>query len=334
MGWLMHNPIADMYGPTFLLFYGCVIVATLVACWWAIRAADPTVSQLPLPLPSNPDPYDIAYLRGGANEVIRLAVFNLMQRGYLKVQERERGTANQKLVKEANHPESRHLSPIERKVFEYVISPGNAPVDAASLFVTLPVRLKQDCQIYEERMRQAELLSSPQLQETARRVALMGGCFIATLGGYKLIVALAKGKSNVVFLLIMAVVALVVLIRVCRPPRLSHLGKDYLKRLQEVFRRLKYQAALPNAEGLDTTMLLLVSVFGLSVLADSAYANFERMFHKGATSSGSGGCGGGYTGSGGCGGSSAGCGGGGSSGCGGGGGGGGCGGCGGGGCGG
>lgn len=33
MEWLTDNPIANMYGPQFLLLYGVVIVVTLVACW-------------------------------------------------------------------------------------------------------------------------------------------------------------------------------------------------------------------------------------------------------------------------------------------------------------
>jgi hypothetical protein len=57
MSWLMHNPIADMYGPTFLFFYACVIAATLITSWWKIRAADPTADLTPLPLRANPDPY-------------------------------------------------------------------------------------------------------------------------------------------------------------------------------------------------------------------------------------------------------------------------------------
>jgi hypothetical protein len=34
MDWLIHNPIGDMYGPYFLLFYACIIAVTLAACRW------------------------------------------------------------------------------------------------------------------------------------------------------------------------------------------------------------------------------------------------------------------------------------------------------------
>ena len=37
MSWLTDNPVANMYGPHFLLLYGTVIVLTLMACWWMLR---------------------------------------------------------------------------------------------------------------------------------------------------------------------------------------------------------------------------------------------------------------------------------------------------------
>ncbi len=80
---LIHNPIAHMYGPHFLVLYASVIAITLG--WCAIILRDVTVN-LPAPLvPTQPDPYEIAYLRGGATQVLHLISFDLIQRGYLKV---------------------------------------------------------------------------------------------------------------------------------------------------------------------------------------------------------------------------------------------------------
>jgi hypothetical protein len=44
---LLHNPIADMYGPNFLAFYGIVIAVTMFVCWKLVQ--DPTKNN-PLPL--------------------------------------------------------------------------------------------------------------------------------------------------------------------------------------------------------------------------------------------------------------------------------------------
>ena len=50
MDWL-HNPISDMYGPHFLVFYGAVIALTLAFCYWRIRRAD-TSGGLPPDMPT------------------------------------------------------------------------------------------------------------------------------------------------------------------------------------------------------------------------------------------------------------------------------------------
>src|SRR5262249_28454252 len=93
MDWLTNNFIANMIGPDFLLFYACVIAITLGICRWRVDWQDPTAGQTPPRLPTDPDPYEVAYLRGGENEVTRLAVFGLIQRGYLEIgaETRQRG---------------------------------------------------------------------------------------------------------------------------------------------------------------------------------------------------------------------------------------------------
>lgn len=75
---LTHNALADMYGPSFLLLYAIVIVLTLAYCGWSVSRLDATTEErLPL-VPARPDPLEIAYLRGGENEVTRVAVFDLI----------------------------------------------------------------------------------------------------------------------------------------------------------------------------------------------------------------------------------------------------------------
>src|SRR5262245_38132446 len=100
MDWLLDNPVANMYGPKFLLLYVGLAVFTILACRLAIRGSDPTKNLPPLPVPSNPDPYEIAYLRGGENEVTRLIIFNLIQRKYLKTTDGEKNIA-----RETNNPD-------------------------------------------------------------------------------------------------------------------------------------------------------------------------------------------------------------------------------------
>ncbi len=58
MDWLLHNAIADMPGPWFLLYYGSFIVITWAACFWVARRADHT---LELPPPDRRGPLSVRH---------------------------------------------------------------------------------------------------------------------------------------------------------------------------------------------------------------------------------------------------------------------------------
>ncbi len=321
MSWLFDNPIGNMYGPNFLFLYGCVIAVTLIASWWMVRSADQTADLYPRPLRSNPDPYEIAYLRGGENEVTRLAIFDLIQRGYLKVSEDQKwwGGKDQRLAMASNPPDPRHLTPLEEKVFRFFPSSRTAADVLES--GSLPADLKGLCADYESKLQNEKVLCRPEVSEAAKRIGRNAALIILGLGGYKLIAAIMTGHFNVIFLVFLGIGSLVGLAYVCRPQRLSLLGQDYLKRMQGSFERLKPNAGATDAGLTDTTLLLLVSLFGVDVLTGTSYAYFSQMFRRSSGGYGLwdgayGGCGGGCGGGSGCGGG--GCGGGGCGGCGGG----------------
>ena len=128
MDWLIHNRIGDMYGPDFLIFYGGVIAVTLAFCWCWVQCADTTGELPPLPVPKDPDAYAIAFLRSGINEVVRLAILELCQNGYLELIEEKSGLSakQQKLAQKANHPDPQRLSPTAREIFDGFSSPRSA----------------------------------------------------------------------------------------------------------------------------------------------------------------------------------------------------------------
>jgi uncharacterized protein (TIGR04222 family) len=90
-GWLVHNPVAELPIPQFLVLYGLVIAASLAWCWLAVRRLDGTAGLPVPPIPDDADPYEIAYLRGGRGEVVRVGICALVQRGFLNVEQADNG---------------------------------------------------------------------------------------------------------------------------------------------------------------------------------------------------------------------------------------------------
>ncbi|MCC5634970.1 TIGR04222 domain-containing membrane protein [Nostoc sp. CHAB 5844] len=256
---LLHNPVADMYGPNFLLLYGTVIVATLLLCERLVQ--DPTKNQ-PLPLiPAEPDPYKIAYLRSQATGVAHLVLFNLIQQGYLQVSE-------QTISQAPNHPDTSNLQPVERQVFERLSEPATAKT---SLWLATQC-VQSFCKAYQEQLHNEQLLYGAKWQEWNIKVGLVGAMLIFGLGGYKLLIALGKGRYNVGFLIIIGVSSIIYLLWfVSQHKFLSHLGKRYLQQLQTTFAQLRETSILSNN-------LLVVALFGVESLAGTTYDSYYKAF--------------------------------------------------------
>src|SRR5262249_16775563 len=119
MNWFTHNVIADLYGPYFLLFYGMAIAALVVASYKSVRSLDQTKDGDQPKVPSKLDPYEIAYLRGGENEVTRVAIASLIQRGLLKIAEKKSWLKSSKEIDKNRRPAPHELSPIEARVMKW-----------------------------------------------------------------------------------------------------------------------------------------------------------------------------------------------------------------------
>src|SRR2546421_11934242 len=126
-----NDPLSTMPGPDFLWLYVIVIVATVLVSRFAIGRLDSTGSAPP-PIPPSPDPYEIAYLRGGENELTRVVIFHLIQRGYLQ-------TTLRKIERTLNPPDNSALTELERAVYDL----ADSPVGARDVFAGghFPVRL-------------------------------------------------------------------------------------------------------------------------------------------------------------------------------------------------
>ncbi len=285
---LLHNPVADMRGPDFLVLYIVVVIVTIVVCRVLSRASGSAVFDAGPEVPPDPDPYEVGYLRGGHNEVTRLAILSLMQAGYLRegtaAPQRHSRTAETPIEQAPGRPDLRALAPLEREVFDAFAIPRTA----GEIFQksVIPARIKGLTGEIQQKLVDEGLLASAAERLRAFGVTVLGASVILGLGGYKLAVALAKGKHNVGFLIAIGIIGLIVLAVTCGRQRITKRGVEYLVRLRLAFDGLKSQPAAESPgnvrgpAGLDPSVLVMASIFEFGMLAGTPYAHYQEMFRR------------------------------------------------------
>ncbi len=249
MSWFLHNGVADIYGPFFLLFYPMAIGAVILACYRSVRSVDRTRDMEPPEIPAKLDPYEIAYLRGGENEVARVAILSLTQRGLLQITEsRDWSSTTAAILREVDRgrtPEPGELLLIEACIMKW----SGFPATGAQIFQPkgIPALLKGSCDHYQDNLADKELLAPPGMKQLGGWLWWFGSALIFGLGGCMLAVALAQGPSNAgLFLFIMAIMAVVGVIALAPAclsfARTSHRGKAYLEQLELAYDRLRSKA--------------------------------------------------------------------------------------------
>jgi uncharacterized protein (TIGR04222 family) len=286
MNWTLADSIATMPGPLFLVLYGSIIALTLALCRWALHRPDWTAGLPPLSIPSEPDPYEIAYLRGGVNELSRLLIFSLLERGYLSIVDPKK----QLIQRAQNRSELALLIPIERAMLDSF----SEARPTHEVFTGGSERIELYCTSYREHLEAQELIVWCDAQEgRAWEMRLVGASVILALGAYKLLAASATGHTNVGFLIGMAAISLLILVQVTKPPRLSSRGQVYLERLQTAYGTARQERARMNTSGAEPASMLLVGLFGLEALGGAAHDVYSELFPKASSSSNAGtaGCG-------------------------------------------
>ncbi len=306
----------DLRGPEFLAFYAIALAAGLVFLAVLRRKADRSV-DLPEPaLPEQLDARELAWLRGGVPELVRLTGLDLLQRGYVIVKGSDR------LESHPTPPPKRHLSAPSRSMLELIKDQPSR----AGLKTRASAAFAGEAEDLEKKAREEQLLTDEKAQASLNTAAWVLLIILLGIGLLKLWTALQRGRTNVGFLLILMVVALIGILLIRKLPRLSARGRRYLEQAQAALSGLKARA--PSlVENMDPMLILAAGAFGTHILTSTSYGTYHRYYHPpGQGSSCSGGsssssCGSGSS----CSSGSSGCGGGGGGGCGG------CGGCGGGG---
>jgi uncharacterized protein (TIGR04222 family) len=210
------------------------------------------------------DPYEIAHLRGGEKEVLKLMLFDLIERGYLEIQQTGNSLwRSYQVVLSSSHPPLERLSRAEREITDLL----EQPLSPAEIFqMPFPTQLGAICADYQRRLEQGGLLSKRQ-----------GGEWIRQLLGWLIVLLIVIPASfvlpgSVVFLI--AVAALILVFQFLPSGRLTTSGRKKLKDLARQNEHLKARPKTARADVHDPALILSVAVFGAAVLADSVHDAF------------------------------------------------------------
>jgi uncharacterized protein (TIGR04222 family) len=281
------NPF-DLSGPPFLAFYFFVAVFVVIAVKLSIDAAEGGVSpSLPLS-----DPYQIAWLRGGTPEAARIAVLALTDRGLLNVH-------GDNLVNFA--PAQAYVQhPLECAILARCAQSGTA-----ATAVLDDAGVQRACAPYQAQLEHMRLMPDTGVRARRYRWFAFAAALLLAITTIKIGIAIGRGRSNVLFLIILTVIAVGLAWLVVRRRRTS-LGDRMVKDLRRLFGALRQRASRIRPGAMTSDTVLLAAVFGLAALPAIGFADLHRVYKKSASSGGGcgsscgSGCGGG--GGGGCGG--------------------------------
>jgi uncharacterized protein (TIGR04222 family) len=262
------NPF-DLRGPEFLLFYLGLSIATLVAVVVLRRSREPG-RQFPQPKLS--DPYLIGYLRGGPSAAIESAVVSLIDRGLIDISD-DRVRCNR-------HQRGALLTdPLERAIVEELGTPRR-PKDLGSM------KFPEVFSGYARKLSMLGLVADTEEKSARLRDTLAGCIFLAVVAGIKIAVALSRGRTNIILLVILSILAVIVVI-ILGNPRTTQRGKNVVEDLRTLFKGLQSRAESLTPGRSAGELALVSALFGAYTLPVSAFPMREKLFPQPPPSSGS-----------------------------------------------
>ena len=270
------NPF-DLTGPEFLLFYIALAVAVHLL-WRPLtrflgEGSDPVGPHAGRFDLANLDPYLIAYLRGQVSETARVAILSLLDRGLLQREGDE--------LEAAPGASDQVHRPLERAILAAFVPKQKA----ASIFKN--GAFQSACVGLEAELLRLGLL--PPFAGKARMVILRWSSIIllAGIAIKKINVALDRGHHNVAFLVVLAIIAVVLVVR-RKAPKQTRKGEQLLNELRDRFAHLKSRSDDIELGGASHELVLLAAIFGMAALPGPVLVQAEALFPIAARNAGGG----------------------------------------------
>jgi uncharacterized protein (TIGR04222 family) len=262
----MANPF-DLPGPQFLIFYVVLGVFTIIILWLARQASEAADA----PRIDYSDPYLLAYLRGGAAEVIRVATVSLIDRGLLQMTNDQLVDVNQSAVNIVRRP-------IEKALLQHF----RFRAKASSAF-TSPAILST-CEEYRDALQRLGLIPDESISRARLWRLCVAVVLLSGVAALKILIALQRGRTNIFFLVLLVVFFVFIAIRVHNPLR-TRRGDALLADLRSLFSSLKARAAMLRPGGETADAALLMAIFGLESLPAVSFPYAKQFQPKRSASS-------------------------------------------------
>lgn len=276
-------------GAQFLGLYAVFAVLLVAAFWYYVNSGSSATVRL---TELTADPYQIAHMRGGEPETVRVAIVNLVDRGLLTA-------------------EGRHVRVTRADAADFVRRPLDRAIVKCSNALELPATLASDrtvqaaCAAYEGELQRKGLLPSASARATRNTLMLIVGALLVGVCLARLTQAFAQSQTNVFFLIAITAIALWAAAKIWHI-RTTVAGSQALSSLRTLMQRLRARRAQLVQGGATNESLLLIAVFGIYELPFTFVRRlYPRRKRSDSSCGGGGGCGGscgGSCGGGGCGG--------------------------------
>jgi len=263
----MINPL-NLRGPEFLGFYvlwgaGVFLLARLLRAFLNRAGETPAGPRWsPGIYPSEVDAPAIAMLRSGPEEVARVILGKLVAEGFLVLN----GSA---IGLPTPPPQDRsRLAPLDEEVLRAVSAAAGgagAGIGAREALSRTVCDLKSRLEPIREELESAGLAPGPEQRRGYHFLGLAFLLMVTGLGAAKLLVALARGRSNIQFLLLLMAGSLALSVLLMKPPRQTGAGTRYL----EWLRRSHEGLAILLSDGRRQSfgeLTLVTAIFGIGYL--------------------------------------------------------------------
>lgn len=253
------NPF-EMHGPEFLGFYFVLFIVALVGAIY-LRSTLRLPNDEPTPDMLKLDPYEIAYLAGGADRAVNAAIACLVHRGHLKASASER-----KLSIADRAPSSPHA--LENSIY-LAIGPDGEKVE------TVRERVSRRCDEIADKLKERDLLCNDSNALIGQALPILLMLAVAVVGVIKIYIGLSRNRP-VTFLVIATVVTVIVAFAgFARRPQRSHRGDSALDQLKEDNSALEYTASQRADALAGDDFALAVGLFGMGVLSGGPLADLQ-----------------------------------------------------------